>query len=98
MLPAFESECLRVICLNSQKPFCVIVDRILFGVYQTPFKTGNQRASVVCRTATCLCSVVWEKLDQIDGDTEYVDSNFTRSSRCTPSDGLASPLTGNQHE
>eukprot|EP00904_Undaria_pinnatifida_P005402 jgi/Undpi1/1992/HiC_scaffold_12.g05379.m1 len=43
-------------------------------------------------------SVVWEKLDQIDGDTEYVDSNFTRSSRCTPSDGLASPLTGNQHD
>ena len=44
-------------------------------------------------------SVVWEKLDQIDGDTEYVDSDFTRSSRCTlPSDGLAAPLTGNQHE
>ncbi|CAM9653922.1 unnamed protein product [Laminaria digitata] len=44
-------------------------------------------------------SVVWEKLDQIDGDTEYVDSDFTRSSRCTLlSDGLAAPLTGNQHD
>lgn len=30
-----------------------------------------------------LCSVVWEKLDQIDGDSEYVDSGFTRSSRCS---------------
>lgn len=28
-------------------------------------------------------SVVWEKLDQIDGDTEYVDCDFIRSSRCS---------------
>lgn len=30
-----------------------------------------------------LCSVVWEKLDQIDGNTEYADSDFGHSSRCS---------------
>lgn len=37
-----------------------------------------------------LCSVVWEKLDQIDGNTEYADSEFCRSSRCGLASGLPS--------
>lgn len=46
-----------------------------------------------------LRSVVWEKLDQIDGDTEYVDSDFTRSSRCSlaNADHPADIMAG-QHE
>ncbi|CAM9430909.1 unnamed protein product [Hapterophycus canaliculatus] len=32
-------------------------------------------------------SVVWEKLDQIDGNTAYADSDFGRSSRCNVSGG-----------
>ncbi|CAM9285749.1 unnamed protein product [Ectocarpus sp. 6 AP-2014] len=32
-------------------------------------------------------SVVWEKLDQIDGNTEYADSDFGPSSRCSLASG-----------
>lgn len=45
----------------------------------------NSPSSQLCTPLTfSSLSVVWEKLDQIDGDTEYVDSDFIRSSRCNP--------------
>lgn len=44
----------------------------------------SERLPTICSrvASSSRRSVVWEKLDQIDGDTDYVDSDFTRSSRC----------------